>query len=194
MLRRAFVTVSVALVGITVFASSALAQGTEQGPRGGMAFWDDFERSLTYPPSHLEYNLLRRLERYWNQCKAVRYETRISGCTEVIEANNATPDQKKVAARRRALAHIEKSEYDAAIADYSFALEQRSTDRRRMDYVQQADAWLLASRAYVYIEKQDYPHAIEDSERALSLWASLEAARLSLELAKQRQSGSAGSN
>src|SRR5579864_5749900 len=66
----------------------------------------------------------------WTACTDANapWDTRIDGCSKVIQSGNQTPKKLAIAYSNRGYAHGHKGDYDDAIADFTKAIELDRND------------------------------------------------------------------
>jgi tetratricopeptide (TPR) repeat protein len=93
-----------------------------------------------------------------NRCQSGDPDTKIVGCTALIQAGQDTPEKQSMIYSDRGTAYYNKGDYDRAIQDYNqgISLNQHETSL----YVDRGDA---------YKKKRDYDRAIQDFNEAIHL-------------------------
>jgi tetratricopeptide (TPR) repeat protein len=94
----------------------------------------------------------------WNKCKSADPDSRITGCTALIQAGQDTPDHLSVIYDNRGAAYNSKGDRDRAIQDLSEAIRLSPNH-----------AYIYHNRGIVYYEKEDYDRTIQDFNEAISL-------------------------
>ena len=95
----------------------------------------------------------------YSDCNSKDPERKIRGCTEII--NRGSQENRKIRAiayNSRGYAYFNKGEYDAAIADYTKAIE-----------LDPKDAIAYNNRGYAYLDKGEYDAAIADYTKAITI-------------------------
>lgn len=94
----------------------------------------------------------------WAGCRSVDADSRISGCTQVIDNISKQSKHNKIAAyANRAGAYQTKGDWDHAVADFGKALE-----------LDPKSAVILSSRGAAYRGKGDFDHALADYDAAIA--------------------------
>jgi tetratricopeptide (TPR) repeat protein len=93
-----------------------------------------------------------------NKCRSVDPDTRIAGCTALIQAGQETTENLAVIYNNRGTAYNSKREYDRAIRDHSEAI------RLSPNY-----AYTYFDRGIDYYDKGDYDRAIQDFNEVIRL-------------------------
>ncbi len=93
-----------------------------------------------------------------NKCQSVDPDTRIAGCTALIQAGQDTTENLSVIYNNRGTAYERKREYDRAIQDYNEAI------RLSPNY-----AYTYRNRGLAYNNKGDYDRAIQDFNDVIRL-------------------------
>jgi tetratricopeptide (TPR) repeat protein len=126
-----------------------------------------------------------------NKCKSVDSDTRIVGCTALIQAGQDTPKNLSAIYNHRGNAYYDKGDYDRAIQDYDQAIrldpsdilydargdackKKDDFDRAIQDFNEAIHLNPTLERAFydrggAYIDKDDYDRAIQDFNEAIHL-------------------------
>lgn len=101
-------------------------------------------------------------ESNWRLCTASDPDTRIAGCTAIIQGGAESAEKLATAFNNRGLAHDRKGEYDLAVQDYDQAV--------RLD-PNSSDAFY--NRGNTYRNKGEYDRSIGDFDQAIALNSNL---------------------
>jgi len=93
-----------------------------------------------------------------NKCRSTDPDTRIAGCTALIQGSRDTADDWSVVYNNRGIAYYEKGDYDLAIQDLNEAIHLNPKDEKAYD-----------GRGVAYKKKGDFDHAIRDFNEAIHL-------------------------
>jgi tetratricopeptide (TPR) repeat protein len=93
-----------------------------------------------------------------NKCKSPDPDTRIAGCTALIQAGQDTTENLSVIYNNRGSANVSKRAYDRAIQDYDEAIR-----------LSPSIAYNYRERGKAYYDKRDYDRAIQDLNEAIRL-------------------------
>jgi len=93
-----------------------------------------------------------------NKCRSADPDTRIAGCTALIQAGQDATENLSVIYNNRGTAYDDKGDYDRAIQDFNEAIHL-SPNAERAYY----------GRGYAYKKKGDYDRAIQDFNEAIHL-------------------------
>jgi tetratricopeptide (TPR) repeat protein len=94
----------------------------------------------------------------WTQChSSTNEDARIAACTHELEQFPSSTDTKADLYDNRGLAHLEKSEFDAALADIGKAITNRADDGA-----------LYFHRGLIYLRMGDHALALRDFDIALA--------------------------
>jgi tetratricopeptide (TPR) repeat protein len=126
-----------------------------------------------------------------NKCMSVDPDTRIAGCTALIQARQETRENLSIIYNNRGNAYNRKGDHDRAIQDFSEAIrvnpnygyyrnrgidyyEKGDYDRAIQDFneairLSPNDTFAYASRGDAYNNKRNYDRAIQDFNEALRL-------------------------
>jgi tetratricopeptide (TPR) repeat protein len=90
-----------------------------------------------------------------SKCRSVDPDTRIAGCTALIQSGQLTTGNLSTIYNNRGTAFSSKGDHDSAIQDYNEAIRLSPND-----------AYTYRNRGIDYHEKGDYDHAIQDFNEA----------------------------
>jgi len=93
-----------------------------------------------------------------SKCRSVDPDTRIAGCTALIQAGQLTTENLSIIYNNRGTAYESKRDYDRAIKDYSEAVRLSPNH-----------AYMYRNRGIDYDEKGDYDRAVQDFDEAIRL-------------------------
>jgi len=93
-----------------------------------------------------------------SKCRSVDPNTRIAGCTALIQSGQLTTGNLSTIYNNRGTAYSAKGDHDRAIQDFSEAIRLSPTY-----------AYTYRNRGIDYQEKGDYDHAIKDFNQAIRL-------------------------
>jgi len=100
-----------------------------------------------------------------NKCQSGDSDTKIVGCTALIQAGEDTPENRSIIYGDRGTAYYNKGDYDLAIQDYDRAIRLHPNDTS-----------LYVARGDAYKKKSDYDRAIQDFNEAIQLNSNYERA------------------
>src|SRR5271156_5738244 len=93
-----------------------------------------------------------------NKCKSPDPDTRIAGCTALIQAGQDTTENLSVIYNNRGSAYVDKGDYDRAIQDFNETIHLDPNNERA-----------YYGRGSAYKKKGDYDRAIQDFSQAIHL-------------------------
>jgi tetratricopeptide (TPR) repeat protein len=94
----------------------------------------------------------------WSQCTANDADTKIAGCTALIQSGQLKGALLAMAFNDRGYAYVQKSQFDQALQDYNQALQ-----------LDPGSLLAYENRANLYFDKGQYDLAIQDVSQALQL-------------------------
>jgi lipoprotein NlpI len=97
-------------------------------------------------------------QRDLNKCRSTDPDTKIAGCTALIQAGNATTENLSTFYNNRGAAYFDKRDFDHAIQDYDEAI--RLNPDLAVSFYGRGDS---------YDHKGDFDHAIQDESEAIRL-------------------------